>query len=75
MSIRKEYYWWTAYYIAQPPIWTEIKIRLRDFGDEDIVMFWRKQKTCLRSGATREVLKHFMFRLTISKMICCLGNP
>lgn len=32
-----EYYWWTAYYFAQPKIWTEIKRKLRDFRDHDMV--------------------------------------
>jgi hypothetical protein len=32
-----EFYWWSAYYFAQPKMWSEIKTKLQDFQNGDLL--------------------------------------
>ncbi|WP_164985263.1 hypothetical protein [Ammoniphilus sp. CFH 90114] len=54
-----EYYWWTAYYLAQPKIWTEIKLRLRNFGDENIVGLLEETEEVLQKWSHPRSMESF----------------
>lgn len=43
-----EFYWWSAYYLAQPGLWSELGTKLGDAGSEDFVRLLKETEEVLR---------------------------
>ncbi|WP_416828807.1 hypothetical protein [Ectobacillus polymachus] len=43
-----EFYWWSAYFLAQPKIWSAIKSGLKYFGDDKMLQLLENVETVLK---------------------------
>ena len=54
-----EYYWWSAYFIAQPNIWSAIKAGLTYFGDRELLEIIEETEAVLTSRSHPDSLDGF----------------
>ncbi|MFY0519878.1 hypothetical protein ACOMCU_18920 [Lysinibacillus sp. UGB7] len=56
---KEEFYWWSAYYMAQPKIWSAIKIGLQYFGDEPMYQLLEETEIILQRYHCPNTLEKF----------------
>ncbi|MFX3659005.1 MAG: hypothetical protein ACE3JN_02795 [Ectobacillus sp.] len=44
-----EVYWWSAYFLAQPKVWTELKAGLRYFGADEMLQVLEEMERTLKT--------------------------
>lgn len=77
----EEFYWWNAYYLAQPKIWSAISAGLQYFNADSMLLVFKEMKVLLieknypqslvKFNATHEDLNHDS---ELHKMICPLNT-
>ncbi|MBB4822888.1 hypothetical protein HNO89_000106 [Sporosarcina luteola] len=55
----REFYWWTSYYMAQPKIWSSIKVGVQHFQDESMFLLLEELEAVLRKNKCPHTLDHF----------------
>lgn len=45
----EEFYWWSAYFLAQPPVWSAIKAAFNYFEDERMLKLFERVEEVLKS--------------------------
>ncbi|MED4726899.1 hypothetical protein P9597_01880 [Aneurinibacillus migulanus] len=54
-----ELYWWSAYFLAQPEIWSEIKVGLRYFKDDAMLLLLEEIEAVLKRHNHPSSLEEF----------------
>lgn len=55
----EEFYWWSAYYLAQPKIWSAITIGLQYLGDDRMYQLLEETEIILKSHNDANTLEKF----------------
>lgn len=56
---RTEFYWWSAYFMAQPKIWSAIKTGLQYFGEESMYLLLEETELVLKRFNCPNTLEKF----------------
>lgn len=56
---RAEFYWWSAYFMAQPKIWSAIKTGLQYFGEEPMYLLLEETELVLKKYNCPNTLEKF----------------
>jgi hypothetical protein len=55
----EEFRWWSSYYLSEPNMWSEIKARLTDFGEDHLLRLLKETEDAIKEELDESLISQY----------------